>query len=96
MGRKLFVGGLPWSTTDEELHAAFAAHGTVTSANVVKDRETGRSRGFGFVEYETDEMAAKAIEIMNETDIGGRRIRVNEATPRGAGGGGYRSGRGYL
>ena len=74
---------------------AFKPYGAVLSANVVTDRETGRSRGFGFVEFETDEAAAKAAEAMNDTELGGRRIRVNEATPRGGGGGGgYRGGGG--
>ena len=87
---KLYVGGLPFSTTDEELSAAFAEHGTVASAKVITDRETGRSKGFGFVEFEKDEEGKAAEAAMNETDLGGRTIRVNEArpmTPRDGGGG---------
>jgi len=78
---KLYVGGLPFSTTDEELAAAFAAHGTVASAKVIMDRETGRSKGFGFVEFENDDEGKAAEAAMNETDLGGRTIRVNEARP---------------
>jgi cold-inducible RNA-binding protein len=78
---KLYVGGLPFSTTDDELEAAFAAHGTVTSAKVIMDRETGRSKGFGFVEFENDDEGKAAEAAMNETDLGGRTIRVNEARP---------------
>ena len=78
---KLYVGGLPFSTTDEELSAAFGAHGTVTSAKVIMDRETGRSKGFGFVEFEKDDEGKAAETAMNETDLGGRTIRVNEARP---------------
>lgn len=89
---KLYVGGLPFSTTDEELSAAFAAHGTVASAKVIMDRETGRSKGFGFVEFENDDEGKAAETAMNETDLGGRTIRVNEARPlekREGGGGGF-------
>lgn len=78
---KLYVGGLPFATTDEELAAAFAAHGTVASAKVIMDRETGRSKGFGFVEFENDDEGKAAEAAMNETDLGGRTIRVNEARP---------------
>ncbi len=78
---KLYVGGLPFTTTDEELAAAFAAHGTVASAKVIMDRETGRSKGFGFVEFENDDEGKAAEAAMNETDLGGRTIRVNEARP---------------
>ena len=78
---KLYVGGLPFTTTDEELSAAFAAHGTVASAKVIMDRETGRSKGFGFVEFENDDEGKAAEAAMNETDLGGRTIRVNEARP---------------
>ena len=76
---KLFVGGLPFATTDEELQQAFAAHGTVASASVVKDRETGRSRGFGFVEFESDDEGKAAEKALNGTELGGRTITVNEA-----------------
>lgn len=82
MSTKLYIGGLAYSVTDDELAAAFAAVGAVTSAVVIKDRETGRSRGFGFVEMETPELAAKAIEDMNEQEVSGRKILVSEARPQ--------------
>ena len=78
---KLYVGGLPYSTTDEELADAFGAHGTVASARVITDRDTGRSKGFGFVEFENDDEGKAAEKAMNETELGGRTIRVNEARP---------------
>jgi RNA recognition motif-containing protein len=78
---KLFVGGLPFSTTDDELQEAFAAHGTVASAKVIIDRDTGRSKGFGFVEFENDEEGKAAEKALNGSDIGGRSITVNEARP---------------
>lgn len=78
---KLYVGGLPFSTTDEELAAAFAAHGEVASAKVIMDRETGRSKGFGFVEFSNDDEGKAAEEAMNNSEFGGRTIRVNEARP---------------
>lgn len=79
---KLFVGGLPYSTTNEELANQFAPAGTVLSAKVITDRESGRSKGFGFVEMSTPEEAQKAIEMFNNTDMGGRTIIVNEARPQ--------------
>jgi RNA recognition motif-containing protein len=79
---KLFVGGLPFATTDEELQAAFAAHGTVASAVVVKDRDTGRSKGFGFVEFENDDEGKAAEAALNGSDMGGRSITVNQARPK--------------
>lgn len=79
---KLFVGGLPYATGDDELRELFAAHGTVASATVVKDRETGRSKGFGFVEYESDDEGKAAEKALNGSDLGGRAITVNEARPR--------------
>jgi cold-inducible RNA-binding protein len=79
---KLFVGGLPFSTTDEELQAAFAAHGTVATAVVIKDRDTGRSKGFGFVEFESDDEGKAAEAAMNGKDFGGRSITVNQARPQ--------------
>jgi len=79
---KLFVGGLPFSTTDDELKDLFAAHGTVASAVVVKDRETGRSKGFGFVEFEKDDEGKAAESALNGSDLGGRSITVNEARPK--------------
>ena len=80
--KKLFVGSLPWSVDDAKLAEIFAQAGTVVSAQVVKDRETGRSRGFGFVEMSTDEEAQAAVQNLNGTDIEGRKIVVNIARPR--------------
>ena len=96
MSRKIYVGNLPWSTTSQDLEAMFAPHGAVRSAEVISDRETGRSRGFGFVEMETDEGLQAAISALNGQEINGRPLTVNEArerTPRPGGGGG--GGRGY-
>lgn len=91
MGKRLFVGSLAWATTDDGLEAAFSPFGAVTSAKVITDRETGRSRGFGFVEM--DNGAEDAINALNGSDLDGRQIVVNEARPRenrgGGGGGGY-------
>lgn len=81
MATKLFVGSLAYSVNDDELRQAFEAAGTVESARVITDRETGRSRGFGFVEMATEEEAQAAIKQLNETEIGGRKIIVNEAKP---------------
>src|SRR3954463_13721718 len=97
MATKLYVGNLSFRTTSEELRDAFAAVGTVESASVIEDRETGRSRGFAFVEMATPEEAAAAIEAFNGKDFGGRNLTVNEAKPRqdrGGGGGGGRGGYG--
>lgn len=80
--KKLFVGSLAWATTDDTLNAHFAAVGTVASAKVITDRETGRSKGFGFVEMEDDKEADAAIEQLNGSDLDGRSIVVNEARPR--------------
>ena len=79
---KLFVGGLPFATTDDELKAAFAAHGTVASATVVRDRDSGRSKGFGFVEYENDDEGKAAQAAMNGSEMSGRTITVDEARPK--------------
>jgi len=79
---KLFVGSLPWSVDDKTLQTAFEEHGTVVSAKVVKDRDTGRSRGFGFVEMENSSDAKNAIAALNNTELKGRNIIVNEAKPR--------------
>ncbi len=79
---KLFVGGLPFSTTDEELEEAFSQFGNVKSAKVITDRETGRSRGFGFVEYESAEEAKAAIDGQDNKELGGRTIHVSEAKER--------------
>src|SRR5258705_12860709 len=98
MGTKLYVGNLSFRTTSDELREAFAAAGTVESATVIEDRDSGRSRGFAFVEMATPEEAAAAIEQFNGKDFGGRNLTVNEAKPRedrgGRGGGGGRGGYG--
>ena len=98
MNKRLFIGNLPYSTTEDELRAAFEEAGPVVSTTVVTDRETGRSKGFGFVEMETEEAAASAIEKLNNMELGGRSINVAEAHPRRprndfGGGGGYGGGR---
>lgn len=102
MAKKLYVGGLPYTTTDAELRDAFAQAGAVEAASIVMDKMTGRSRGFGFVTMPNDAEADKAIETMNGADLGGRTITVNEARPlterpprrdfRGGGMGGGRGG----
>lgn len=97
--KKIYVGNLPYTSTDEDVRAMFSAHGTVLSVNLITDRETGRPRGFGFVEMEDDEAAA-AISALDGTNYGGRNLRVNEARPRGdrprgGGGGGGRDRGGY-
>ena len=91
MGKKLFVGGLAWGTDDEGLMAAFGRFGEVTEAKVIQDRETGRSRGFGFVSYQDNDAADAAIRAMDGASLDGRTIRVNEAQERAprTGGGGY-------
>ena len=91
MATNIYVGNLPWTTTNEELADMFAQFGQVTKAQIVTDRDTGRSRGFGFVEMATDEGAQKAITELHESQLGGRTLTVNEARPkeaRGPGGGG--------
>ena len=97
MSRKIYVGNLPWSTTSADLEAMFSEHGAVSSAEVISDRETGRSRGFGFVEMESDEGMQAAVNALNGHEMNGRPLTVNEArerTPRSGGGGGG-GGRGY-
>jgi RNA recognition motif-containing protein len=94
MGSKLYVGNLSYETTSSDLQTLFEQHGTVSSAEVIQDRETGRSKGFGFVQMGTDEEAQKAISALSGQDHGGRALTVNEAKPRedrprGGGGGGY-------
>jgi RNA recognition motif-containing protein len=81
MTKTLYVGNLPWSTTDSSLSDTFQAHGHVISSRIITDKETGRSRGFGFVEVD-DEDAEKIVDAMNSTDFGGRQIIVNEAKKR--------------
>jgi len=79
---KLFVGSLPWSVSDDKLKEIFEVHGTVVSAKVITDRDTNRSRGFGFVEMESSSDASNAIKALNETEVDGRNIVVNEAKAR--------------
>ena len=79
---KVFVGGLPFATTDDELNQLFAAHGKVASANVVRDRESGRSKGFGFVEFENEDEGKAAEKALNGSEVGGRTISVAEARPK--------------
>jgi RNA recognition motif-containing protein len=98
MGRRLYVGNLAWTVTDQDLQDAFSEAGAVDSAQVIMDRATNRSRGFGFVEMATDDAAETAINTLNGRELKGRPIRVNEAQARtgGGGGGGNRgSGRDY-
>ncbi|MFO7653600.1 MAG: RNA-binding protein [Candidatus Krumholzibacteriia bacterium] len=80
--KKIYVGNLSWNMSDQELKDLFAEHGEVASATVVLDRETGRSRGFGFVEMEDDSAAMRAIEAVNTRQVDGRALNVNEARPR--------------
>ncbi|MDP8255363.1 MAG: RNA-binding protein [Candidatus Alcyoniella australis] len=100
MAKKLYAGGLSWNTTDESLRDAFASHGEVTDAVVIKDRDSGRSRGFGFVTMADDDSAKSAVSALNGTSLDGRTIQVSEArekSPRndrdggGGGGGGGRN-----
>jgi RNA recognition motif-containing protein len=97
MGKKLFVGGLSWNTTDETLHQAFSRFGEVSEAKVITDRETGRSRGFGFVTFTDSDNASAAMNEMNGRELDGRTIKVNEAMDKGprpgAGGGPRRNNR---
>jgi len=104
LNKKLYVGNLPFTATDDELRSLFESHGTVASVNVIMDRETGRSRGFGFVEMEDESAAENAMRALDGSDMGGRSLRVNEAQDKragggggggrgGGGGGGYRGGR---
>ncbi len=94
MGKRLYVGNIPFSATEDELRDAFARHGAVTSVDVIMDRETGRPRGFAFIEMEDPSAADAAIQALDGQDFGGRSLRVNEAQARrgggGGGGGGYR------
>jgi RNA recognition motif-containing protein len=101
----IYVGNLSWSMTDEELGSLFTSHGEVSSAKILRDKMNGRSKGFGFVEMADDEAAKAAIAALHETEVGGRKIIVNESQPRaegdrprrsfGSGGGGNRGGGGY-
>ena len=94
MATKLYVGNLSFKTTSDDLREYFSQAGEVESASIIEDRETGRSRGFGFVEMATAEGAAAAIEQFNGKDLNGRNLTVNEARPKTAGGGGGRGGYG--
>jgi cold-inducible RNA-binding protein len=99
MGKKLYVGNLGYSLADSDLTKMFEAHGTVQSAQVIMDRDTGRSKGFGFVEMGSDQEAQAAIAALNGQQVEGRSLTVNEARPkteggRGGGGGGFGGGRG--
>jgi RNA recognition motif-containing protein len=87
MGKKLYVGNLSYAVTDSDLQKLFEPHGTVESAQIIMDRDTGRSKGFGFVEMKTEQEAQAAIAALNGQDSGGRPLTVNEARPRPEGGG---------
>jgi cold-inducible RNA-binding protein len=96
MGNKLFIGGLSWGTNDDTLRSAFEGFGEITDAKVITERDTGRSRGFGFVTFRDNNAAQTAIQQMDGSQLDGRSIRVNEAQDRpreGGGGGGGRGGR---
>lgn len=100
MGAKIYVGGLPYSATEQELSGLFGRHGSVASARIITDKFTGQARGFGFVEMSSDAEAQAAIAALNGTEMGGRTLTVNEARPQeprtggGGGGGGYGGGGG--
>jgi RNA recognition motif-containing protein len=94
MGKKLYVGNLAYGVGDGDLQRLFEAHGTVQSAQVIMDRDTGRSKGFGFVEMGSDQEAQAAITALGDKEVDGRRLTVNEARPKEGGGGGGRSGGG--
>ena len=104
MSKKLFVGSLSWDTNDDGLRNAFSVHGEISEAVVISDRDTGRSRGFGFVTFDDDDAADAAVAALNGTDLDGRTIRVDVAQAKernrgggggGGGGGGYRGGSGW-
>ncbi len=98
MSRKLYVGGLPFETTDDELRSLFQSHGEIESVKIITDQMSGRSKGFGFVEMQTPEGAQAAISALHDSQLGGRTIKVQEARPKksfgGGGGGGYGRGGG--
>ena len=98
MGKKVYVGNMSYETSQADLEQMFGEHGTVESAQIIMDRDTGRSKGFGFIEMSSDEEAQAAITALDGKDCGGRALKVNEAKPRtsggGGGGGGYGGGRG--
>jgi RNA recognition motif-containing protein len=95
MARKLYVGNLPYDTDEQALTALFATAGAVETVSVMRDMATGRARGFAFVEMASDADAAKAISMLNDHDLGGRNLMVNEARPKPQGGGGGGRGGGY-
>jgi cold-inducible RNA-binding protein len=95
MSKKLFVGGLSWNTDDDGLRSAFEAFGEVTDAKVITDRDTGRSRGFGFVTFSSSSDADSAMDAMNGAQLDGRNLNVNEAQDRRGGGGGGGGGGGH-
>ena len=94
MGKKLYVGNLAYSMSDSDLQQIFSPHGTVQSAQVIMDRDPGRSKGFGFIEMGSDAEAQAAIQALNGAEVEGRTLTVNEARPKTEGGGGGRGGRG--
>jgi RNA recognition motif-containing protein len=94
MGKKLYVGNLAYGVTDSDLEQIFSPHGTVQSAQVIIDRDTGRSKGFGFVEMGSDQEAQTAIQALDGKELEGRALKVNEARPKEGGGGGGRGGYG--
>ena len=96
MSTKLYVGNLPYETSESDLQTLFESAGTVSTINIVRDRATGQARGFAFVEMGSDEDAQKAISMLNDHDFGGRNLTVNEARPKtnGGGGGGFGGGGG--
>ncbi|OGS12122.1 MAG: RNA-binding protein [Elusimicrobia bacterium RIFOXYA2_FULL_58_8] len=99
MSKRIYVGGLPFTTTEAEMNTLFATYGAVSSAKLITDRDTGQSRGFGFVEMANDAEATAAMEKLNGSDFGGRKLTINEARPMeartgGGGRGGDRGGRG--
>jgi len=98
MGKKVYVGNMSYETSQADLEQMFGEHGTVESAQIIMDRDTGRSKGFGFIEMSSDDEAQAAITALDGKDCGGRALKVNEAKPRtsggGGGGGGYGGGRG--
>ena len=91
MSKKIYIGNIPFTSTEEELRTVFERHGDVASVSVITDRETGRSRGFAFVEMDDESAADNAIRALDGSELGGRSIRVNEAEDRKGGGGGGRS-----
>lgn len=92
MSKRIYVGGLPFKTTEEEMNTLFAGYGAVTSAKLITDKYSGQSSGFGFVEMPNDKEATAAMEKLNGSEYGGRKLTVNEARPRSGGFGGGRDG----